>query len=146
MYSTCSIHAIEDEHVVRAALQSTEALSANFKLASPSEVLPQWKRRGYPEEMEDPSASTLASRLSISFTQILAHAASVVRCLPGEDATNGFFVAGLKRVEQESRLSSSIDEQRLNERRKRKTGDLSEEGPKKKKKKKPNSQSKSNVV
>lgn len=60
VYSTCSIHAIEDEHVVRAALQSAEAFSASFKLASPSEVLPQWKRRGYPEEMDDPGVSNLA--------------------------------------------------------------------------------------
>ncbi|KAE9408389.1 S-adenosyl-L-methionine-dependent methyltransferase [Gymnopus androsaceus JB14] len=73
VYSTCSIHAIEDEHVVRAALESAEALSANFNLAPPSQVLPQWKGRGYANEMHDPT--------------------SVVRCLPGEDATNGFLVS-----------------------------------------------------
>ncbi|KAJ3891547.1 S-adenosyl-L-methionine-dependent methyltransferase [Lentinula edodes] len=76
VYSTCSIHAIEDEHVVRAALKSNEALSRHFELAPQSQVLPQWKRRGYSNEMDDPQ-----------------HAASLVRCLPGEDATNGFFVS-----------------------------------------------------
>ncbi|KAJ3917093.1 S-adenosyl-L-methionine-dependent methyltransferase [Lentinula edodes] len=76
VYSTCSVHAIEDEHVVRAALKSDEALSRHFELAPQSQVLPQWKRRGYSNEMDDPH-----------------HAASLVRCLPGEDATNGFFVS-----------------------------------------------------
>ncbi|KAJ3828230.1 S-adenosyl-L-methionine-dependent methyltransferase [Lentinula raphanica] len=76
VYSTCSVHAIEDEHVVRAVLKSDEALSGHFKLAPENEVLPQWKRRGFPSEMDDPR-----------------HAASLVRCLPGEDATNGFFVS-----------------------------------------------------
>ncbi|KAJ3853965.1 S-adenosyl-L-methionine-dependent methyltransferase [Lentinula lateritia] len=76
VYSTCSVHAIEDEHVVRAALKSDEAISRHFQLAPQSQVLPQWKRRGYSNEMDDPH-----------------HAASLVRCLPGEDATNGFFVS-----------------------------------------------------
>ncbi|KAE9408379.1 S-adenosyl-L-methionine-dependent methyltransferase [Gymnopus androsaceus JB14] len=137
VYSTCSIHAIEDEHVVRAALESAEALSANFELAPPSQVLPQWKRRGYANEMHDPS-----------------HAASVVRCLPGEDATNGFFVSCFVR-------SSADDEQEQAPKgcRKRKIEDLSEEeseeianpetvseGKKKKKKKKKNTKSKSKAV
>lgn len=56
VYSTCSIHAIEDEHVVRAALKSNEALSRHFELAPQSQVLPQWKRRGYSNEMDDPRA------------------------------------------------------------------------------------------
>ncbi|KAF5392260.1 hypothetical protein D9757_001514 [Collybiopsis confluens] len=76
VYSTCSIHAIEDEHVVRAALKSEEALAAHFTLARPHEVLPGWKRRGYENEMDNPD-----------------DAASLIRCLPGEDATNGFFVS-----------------------------------------------------
>ncbi|CAL1716825.1 unnamed protein product [Somion occarium] len=76
VYSTCSIHAAENEHVVRDALQSEECLSGRFDLASPGDVLPAWKRRGIPEEMNNP-----------------ADAASLVRCSPGEDATNGFFVS-----------------------------------------------------
>ncbi|KAF9064180.1 S-adenosyl-L-methionine-dependent methyltransferase [Rhodocollybia butyracea] len=95
VYSTCSIYAIEDEHVVRSALKSDEALSANFELAPPNEVLPQWKRRGYPNEMDDPS-----------------HAISMVRCLPGEDATNGFFVSCFVR--------RTSDGDRVNDHRKRK--------------------------
>ncbi|KAG6854394.1 hypothetical protein C0991_007385 [Blastosporella zonata] len=76
VYSTCSIHATENEHVVLESLNSDEAKAGSFGLASPKEVLPQWPRRGLPEEMEDPS-----------------QAESLVRCSPGEDATNGFFVS-----------------------------------------------------
>jgi len=54
VYSTCSVHAIENEHVVSEALQSDEATIGNFKLAPANEVLPQWPRRGLPEEMGDP--------------------------------------------------------------------------------------------
>ncbi|KAG5651744.1 hypothetical protein H0H81_007597 [Sphagnurus paluster] len=55
VYSTCSVHAIENEHVVRETLNSDEARAAPFSLASPKEVLPQWPRRGLPDELEDPS-------------------------------------------------------------------------------------------
>ncbi|KAJ3990152.1 S-adenosyl-L-methionine-dependent methyltransferase [Lentinula detonsa] len=89
VYSTCSVHAVEDEHVVRAALKSDEALSGHFKLAPQSQVLPQWKRRGYSSEMDDPS-----------------HAASLVRCLPGEDGTNGFFVSCFVRDSSEQELGA----------------------------------------
>ncbi|KIK62541.1 hypothetical protein GYMLUDRAFT_42004 [Collybiopsis luxurians FD-317 M1] len=103
VYSTCSIHTIEDEHVVRAALESSEARTANFVLALPSEVLPEWKRRGLEGEMNEPG-----------------HAASLIRCLPGEDATNGFFVScfvrgssssskGLERKGKRKRGSGHVD-------------------------------------
>ncbi|OCH95464.1 S-adenosyl-L-methionine-dependent methyltransferase [Obba rivulosa] len=76
VYSTCSVHAIENEHVVRQALRTEEALSGGFKLAPRGQILPQWGRRGISEEMNCP-----------------ADAQSVVRCSPTEDATNGFFVS-----------------------------------------------------
>lgn len=74
VYSTCSIHAIENEHVVKQALATEEATS--FELASSEEVLPTWSRRGIVEECESTE-----------------RAASLIRCMPGEDATNGFFVS-----------------------------------------------------
>jgi putative methyltransferase len=76
VYSTCSTHATENERVVRNALNSEEAQVGKFKLAPQNEVLPTWPRRGYPEEMDSPG-----------------DALSLIRCLPGEDSTNGFFVS-----------------------------------------------------
>jgi len=76
VYSTCSIHAIENEGVVKRVLASEECKLANFRLAPRNGVLPFWPRRGLPEEFE-------------SFDD----ADSLVRCSPGEDATNGFFVS-----------------------------------------------------
>jgi putative methyltransferase len=86
VYSTCSIHAIENEHVVRAALKSEEARTGNFKLAAQDEVLPTWHRRGLPEELDNPG-----------------DARSLIRCLPGEDATNGFFVSCFTKVLENDR-------------------------------------------
>ncbi|KAI0671520.1 S-adenosyl-L-methionine-dependent methyltransferase [Trametes maxima] len=76
VYSTCSVHAIENEHVVRQAIKTEEATSGRFRLGRRSDVLPTWHRRGIPEEMDNPE-----------------DAQSVIRCSPGEDATNGFFVS-----------------------------------------------------
>ncbi|KAG6832824.1 hypothetical protein H0H92_009443 [Tricholoma furcatifolium] len=94
VYSTCSVHATENEQVVREALKSDEAQAGSFSLASPIEVLPKWHRRGFPEEMEHPAASLL-------------------RCLPGDDATNGFFVSCFVRDQGQStkrKASTDIDE------------------------------------
>ncbi|CAK5269202.1 unnamed protein product [Mycena citricolor] len=76
VYSTCSIHVIENEHVVRAALLSEEAQASSFCLAPPTDILPGWPRRGIAEEMTRPE-----------------DALSLIRCSPGEDETNGFFVS-----------------------------------------------------
>ncbi|KAL1748928.1 S-adenosyl-L-methionine-dependent methyltransferase [Schizophyllum fasciatum] len=86
VYSTCSIHATEDEHVVREALASDECRASNFALAPRASVLPTWPRRGMPEEMGDSEGD----------------ADGLIRCLPGEDATNGFFVSCFVRAADES--------------------------------------------
>ncbi|KAF8525811.1 S-adenosyl-L-methionine-dependent methyltransferase [Hysterangium stoloniferum] len=77
VYSTCSIHAAENEHVVVKALDSEEARRAGFSLATRDQVLPTWERRGLAEEMGDDAEL----------------ADCVVRCSPGDDHTNGFFVS-----------------------------------------------------
>lgn len=51
VYSTCSIHAAENEDVVCQALSSYEAQTGNFVLAERKDVLPTWERRGVPENM-----------------------------------------------------------------------------------------------
>ncbi|KAI0833286.1 S-adenosyl-L-methionine-dependent methyltransferase [Trametes gibbosa] len=92
VYSTCSVHAIENEHVVREAIKTEEATKGRFRLGHRKEVLPSWHRRGIPEEMDDP-----------------ADAESVIRCSPGEDATNGFFVSLFVRTGSENTEGSAED-------------------------------------
>ncbi|EJD06767.1 S-adenosyl-L-methionine-dependent methyltransferase [Fomitiporia mediterranea MF3/22] len=75
VYSTCSVHAVENEDVVSQALASDEAKEGHFVLASRNEVLPTWPRRGLPARMPGYNSESL------------------VRCVPGEDHTNGFFVS-----------------------------------------------------
>ena len=93
-YSTCSVHAIENERVVRQALEAPEALEGRYKLAPREQVLPTWNRRGLNEEMGDPGAlcgMSLATVADAHRTSI-DHAQSLIRCSPDEDRTNGFFV------------------------------------------------------
>ncbi|KAJ3567885.1 hypothetical protein NP233_g6070 [Leucocoprinus birnbaumii] len=101
VYSTCSIHAIENEHVVSAALESEEATAGGFVLAPRQKVLPKWERRGYQKDMKTGDAEGL------------------VRCLPGEDATNGFFVScfvrkspGRKRNAQSDDIEDGLRKQK----------------------------------
>ncbi|KAF8623725.1 hypothetical protein AX17_007421 [Amanita inopinata Kibby_2008] len=58
VYSTCSVHAIENEHVVQAVLESEEATVGKFILAPQSEALPTWHRRGIADELSDPGELT----------------------------------------------------------------------------------------
>ncbi|KAJ2015538.1 hypothetical protein GGI14_004213 [Coemansia sp. S680] len=74
-YSTCSVHAEENEGVVARVLQS----QSEFGLAGADQVIPTWHRRGL-------ETAGLTKE----------QAACVVRTMP-EDGTNGFFVAGFVR-------------------------------------------------
>lgn len=72
VYSTCSIHTVENEQVVINALKS----NSNFELVN---ILPKWKNRGLPVKgFEDDCHKC-------------------IRCTPDQDFTNGFFVALLQR-------------------------------------------------
>ncbi|KAH9983082.1 S-adenosyl-L-methionine-dependent methyltransferase [Russula compacta] len=83
VYSTCSIHPEENEQVVYAALRSAEAIAGGFRLAPRAAVLPAWSRRGQPGILDD------------------ADTEAVIRCSPGEDSTNGFFVSCFIRCRDE---------------------------------------------
>ena len=72
VYSTCSVHPIEDETVVSAALKRKEVQERQWRVAP---ALPNWKMRGLP---------------------IVPFAQHLVRAGP-EVMTNGFFVARLER-------------------------------------------------
>ncbi|KAI5122536.1 hypothetical protein M0805_005263 [Coniferiporia weirii] len=77
VYSTCSVHAAENEEVVCEALASDEAKKGRFTLAARESVLPTWQRRSLPEKMHESTGD----------------ADALVRCVPGVDHTNGFFVS-----------------------------------------------------
>jgi putative methyltransferase len=116
VYSTCSIHAAENEHVVESALQSDEAKSRCFKLAPRSDVLPAWSRRGHAEEMTGTGKCPFPTRcMPINMMRTFSgDADSLVRCVPGEDGTNGFFVSCFIR-EQDSGIPPEHSKKRKTE-------------------------------
>ncbi|KAG0048140.1 hypothetical protein BGZ83_006856 [Gryganskiella cystojenkinii] len=91
-YSTCSIYAEENEHVVTTLLKKHWP---KWKLCPRSKVLPTWHRRGYPADVCDIPGlvETDEDRARV--------ADCVVRAVPGGlegDLMNGFFVACFERV------------------------------------------------
>lgn len=48
VYSTCSIHPEENEHVVKTILKN----NPDFELATRDSILPTWERRGIPAEID----------------------------------------------------------------------------------------------
>ncbi|KAH8118130.1 S-adenosyl-L-methionine-dependent methyltransferase [Phellopilus nigrolimitatus] len=98
VYSTCSVHAAENEKVICQALASDEA-QGRFVLAAKKDVLPAWKRRGLQEEMSESSGD----------------AESLIRCVPGDDHTNGFFVSCFIRINPAS--SGIVERDRKSEKR-----------------------------
>lgn len=88
VYSTCSVHHIENEGVVGRVLARHPHLARAWRLAR---ALPRWERRG-----ESAPGVSLSPE----------HCARCVRCTPA-DGTNGFFVALFVRRRRGARLRLS---------------------------------------
>lgn len=84
VYSTCSIHAQENERVVVDLLLDPEVNRRGWKLADREIVLPKWDRRGFEEEF---------IKISRDPKECARLAGGCVRANPKEDGGIGFFAA-----------------------------------------------------
>lgn len=82
VYSTCSIHNVENEEVVQKLLLDSQVAAEGWQLAPKVRVLPLWERRGDPNGFSD-----------FPENQRAALAEGVVRALPKVDGGIGFFAA-----------------------------------------------------
>lgn len=81
-YSTCSIHAEENERVVKTLLGDPE-ISEVWRLRSRDQVLPTWHRRGWDSEFAENEQD---------------QAQSLIRANPRQDGGIGFFAACFERI------------------------------------------------
>ena len=91
VYSTCSIHEEENESVV----MNTLIQHPEFRLAGRQSCLKDWPTRGHTEPFGGDSVK----------------AESVIRCTPGTDLTNGFFVACFDRVDSDAGVADDKHKQ-----------------------------------
>ncbi|SJM88393.1 uncharacterized protein ZBIST_4582 [Zygosaccharomyces bailii] len=89
VYSTCSIHAEENERVVIDLLLDKKVQQWGWQVASRSQVLPDWPRRGLVEEFEQ------VFRNDKLKCRLLAE--GCIRALPKADGGIGFFAVCFER-------------------------------------------------
>lgn len=89
VYSTCSIHAQENERVVIDLINDPLIKKRGWKVANRSQVIPNWERRGFVEEFSGfPNPEELAG--------------GCIRALPKVDGGIGFFAVLFVRADQVS--------------------------------------------
>lgn len=93
VYSTCSHHAEEDEHVVATVLNETKGWRV-LRRAEQPEGLRQWHRRGVREECANEDI-----------------AEGCIRCEKGTDGTIGFFAVGFVRDTPKQNIDDDDDEE-----------------------------------
>ncbi|CCD25842.2 rRNA (cytosine-C5-)-methyltransferase RCM1 NDAI_0G00660 [Naumovozyma dairenensis CBS 421] len=89
VYSTCSIHAEENERVVLDLLLDSKVKQWGWKVAAKESVIPTWPRRGKIEEFEEVFRDDPAK------CQALAD--GCIRALPRDDGGIGFFAVCFER-------------------------------------------------
>ncbi|AMD20525.1 HDL219Cp [Eremothecium sinecaudum] len=87
VYSTCSIHAEENERVVIDLLTDNKVNQYGWRVASMDKVIPTWPRRGFASEFEEIYPPEEAQRL----------ANGCIRAMPREDGGIGFFAVCFER-------------------------------------------------
>ena len=91
VYSTCSIHAEENERVVIDLLLDEDVKKGGWKVASRDSVIPNWPRRGLVEEFKD------VFRDSVSDEECKRMADGCIRVAPIVDGGIGFFAVSFER-------------------------------------------------
>ena len=98
VYSTCSVHAQENEHVVMKALLSSEALKRDWRIMEVHEQptgLQSWRIRGNHEACLEVQCESTGVQDYALAEQV---ASACIRCEKGtKEGTQGFFVAGFVR-------------------------------------------------
>ncbi|KAK9453407.1 S-adenosyl-L-methionine-dependent methyltransferase [Dipodascopsis uninucleata] len=97
VYSTCSIHAEENEDVVRALLEDPEVSELGWRVLPRVNCISNWHRRGLEERFKGMSYSAQSSN---------EIAQGCIRAEPITDGGIGFFAVGFER---EIRMDSSRD-------------------------------------